>query len=430
MGEVTLHAQGAITGTGRIQPNVQASTSPEEISLWQTYGPGDPNDCRDHPIQLRDGSTVYISNNQLETITEGLRRNPAAYPELDEGVRTALAGTPAPPPAAPAPAPAPSAPPGQRLGMNSPAVQTFLASIPPANRDQVAAQLQQISNRGQLTGELVDQLSALRDPNRTPFPPGAEGYNTMMFNNVLRDLADPTSISQCEQTCASARARSILAMRDSTRYVQIVRDLVSPEGVHAGPPMMRRPANVPAAQLQSTGMAMEPALTELAGRAWGERMRASTSELLPWRSNTGGIDGGLSQGRQLQQLRDLLGLEYELQTCKGIPGFVGDLVGLGSHRVFENIKCAAAEGHAVPVTVNWGGENHAVLFLGTTRDQNGQEFAVVVDPSSGERKRIPADVFRDKLQEAYLPQGAANPPYRPNDWDDLNKTSVPDFNQK
>lgn len=105
MSEVTLHAQGGVTGTGGIQPNVQAVTAPEDISFAQEHGLTDPNNRRDQPIKLQDGLTVFISNNQLQTIKEGLKRNPGAYPELDEGIRRALSGgavLPSTQPAAPA----------------------------------------------------------------------------------------------------------------------------------------------------------------------------------------------------------------------------------------------------------------------------------------------------------------------------------------
>lgn len=92
MSEVTLHAQGAINGSGRIQPNVQASTTPEEITFAQSMGWSNPNDRRDFPLDLANGQRVYVSPNQLDTLKEGLRRNPEAYPEISPSVRQTLSG--------------------------------------------------------------------------------------------------------------------------------------------------------------------------------------------------------------------------------------------------------------------------------------------------------------------------------------------------
>lgn len=100
MSDVTLHAQGSITGSGRVAQNIQASTTPEEIKTSSTFFNrisfglvgSNPDDVRTIRVNLQDGGNAYISNNQWNHMRDVLQANPGAYPELSESSRQAIRG--------------------------------------------------------------------------------------------------------------------------------------------------------------------------------------------------------------------------------------------------------------------------------------------------------------------------------------------------
>lgn len=295
-------------------------------------------------------------------------------------------------------------------------VRDYLTNLP-SFRNQALSALQALDARHQLTSQVVDQLQLLMDP-RTPM---AEGVNRdMLFLHTLADLEAPTAIRQGgKNTCAATAVQMALMMRDPARYVQTLRLLASPSGDASAvtPGLTRLPGEIPSDDRTMTVRLMTPALMNLGS---GGYYNAATDrqDYPAYRVDLPNDHIGLQPQQTQRLLQDVLGLQVDRHTCQF----------WGNADVWNKIDTANQQGHVVPVSVNWNGVGHFVHFMGTATGDDGQQYALLLNPM-GERTRMPLADFQKNLQAAYIPKEGQTPIPRPDNWNAISSYALPERNR-
>lgn len=225
--------------------------------------------------------------------------------------------------------------------------------------------------------------------------PIAEGLDRRkLLSDVVRDIADPSQISQGNyNTCAAATAQRLLAGQSPAEYARLMAGLASPSGEVrlANGDLLVRPAD----WNQSTGDGRD-----LAGRLFQSSMMAyaagkageTYSNATDTRTKANGQKvKGLSAAEVVYLFEGILGKDY---TKYGVSD-------IGADKLMQKIKDVVAGGGVVPCAITLNGKHHEVLV---TKIENGRVH--YFDPKTGQTRTMSEEEFKSALYNANIPNQA------------------------
>ncbi|HEY9843092.1 MAG TPA: hypothetical protein V6D23_21670, partial [Candidatus Obscuribacterales bacterium] len=259
--------------------------------------------------------------------------------------------------------------------------------------------IQQLIKSGRMTADLARGLTALSDGNK--MLPALKDQRDGLIRSVLQDIAFPESINQHSKgTCAPTTTQIILAVKDPTRYVQLVTGLASKEGKGTtggkGPDddIVREPGTEvdDKSGRSISGRLIQPALMEF-GNGEDDYDNVNDKHV-----SKGSDDGDSGSG---------LGID-------GVNRILNKLFGEGTHtsvyaptpperaKLYAQVSQQLNQGNPVSVGLEWSDSGHQLLV---TKLDEEKKLAYLMNPW-GELQTMPLEEFKKKLDAAALPTAA------------------------
>ncbi|MCD6309667.1 MAG: hypothetical protein J7M18_03070 [Candidatus Eremiobacteraeota bacterium] len=280
--------------------------------------------------------------------------------------------------------------------------------------------LRTLAKDGRLNNKIISELEAIDDPNFKL----AKGIDRDdLWNTAIKDIADPSTISQKNKgTCAATAVQIALASKNPGRYLETLRLLSSESGdASAITPGLVRTRESPITSTSDprsvTVKVMSPAFMEYAD---GPNLTYKNADNAHYNDKGVKDHKGLYQSETTRLYNDVLGENSPTLT----------ITDSNREESFNQIRDAAADGKPVPVGLHWyitkisspnkflnrlkndgiidiaqrkpGG--HEVLLERIDKDPiTGKEYAYIINPW-GEQDRIPVEDFKKCLISATIPE--------------------------
>lgn len=258
----------------------------------------------------------------------------------------------------------------------------------------IADSLKILAETNRLTPEV---LSAIEDLSQADMHHTLNAQRSQILQSALHEIANPHCIAQQHRgTCAATVPQAKLAIEDPARYLNLVRELTSPDGrvssevinSNHGIGMVREGGtiNPDGSHRTITSRLIQPAFMEYANGH------------LDYDNNTDRHSdgtGGLLQRETTALLNGLFGSNSH-QT-------ISIQQGLSPQNILQQIKPFLEQGVTVPIGMVWSSEGmhagHEVMLTSIDEDHNKAYF---YNPW-GELKSMPLDVLASRIQDASIP---------------------------
>lgn len=260
--------------------------------------------------------------------------------------------------------------------------------------------LQQLIRSDRMTAELAQSLSALGAVDN--LAPELKSQRDALLRSTLQDVAFPESINQHSKgTCAPTTTQIMLAVKNPTQYVDIMRGLASKDGQATGVEA-HEDANDNITRKQGTdqddksGRSLSGRLMQVALMEYGNGKDVTydnetdkhkdSKPAVPGKEDKGGL-GNEGVHRILTKL------------------FPGEAYARLQHppddkdRLLQSIQQQVAKGHPVTVGMPWDDSAHQVLVTGLDEQK---KLAYLMNPW-GELQTMPLDEFKEKVSSAVFP---------------------------